>query len=118
MPDRSDLAQLLDEATTQLQQLIEASGVPEDLEKLLPHLDATQQNIRRATLGFRGPPTADEARAFRDWDAAATRLQTLVQDHLRHLDGQFGDVRKARSALRAYSTLDPHHKAQRLHKKL
>jgi hypothetical protein len=118
MPSRSDLTRILDDATAQLDQLIAAAAVPEDLDELLPAYDRTQKQIRDATLDFEGPPTDDETRAFAAWESSAARLQTVVKDNLQLLDGKFGDLRKARSALRAYSTLDPHHKAQRLQKKL
>ncbi len=118
MPDRSDLARILGDAAAQLDQLIAAAAIPEDLDALLPEFDRTQKQIRDATRDFEGPPSDAEAGAFAAWEQSAARLQVLVQDNLRLLDGKFGDLRKARSALRAYSTLDPHHKAQRLHKKL
>lgn len=118
MPHRSDLVRLLDQATAQLDQLIAAAAVPEELDRLLPDLDRIQNDIRGAARDFAGAPTAEELRAFRAWETASGRLQTVSQDNLELLEGKFGDLRKARSALRAYSTLDPHHKAQRLQKKL
>ncbi len=118
MPNTSDLARLLGDATAQLDQLIAATAVPEDLDALLPEFDRTQRQIREATRGFQGPPSDAEASAFAAWEQSAARLQTAVKDNLQLLDGKFGDLRVARSALRAYSTLDPHHTAQRLQKKL
>ncbi len=118
MPPRSDLLRLLDEATARIDQLNAAAAVPEELARLLPELDQNFEDIRRATRDFEGPPSDDERRAFEAWEAAAARLQSRARDNLELLDGKFGDLRKARSALRAYSTLDPHHKAQRLQKKL
>jgi len=115
----SELVAQLRDYTSRLQELTAAveagdTGIASHLESL----QASEKRIRAATRYWKGEPTSDEVSAFQDWNDAALRLRDAVNQGLEDLDGNLGDLRLAQTALRAYSSLNPHTKSQRIHKKL
>ena len=118
--NRPDLATLLFDATTRLEEMTRAVQAAEDddLSAVVGALKDHEQRIRQATQGWAGPPTPQQEEAFRAWNEASERLRTAVQEKLVSLNGKFSDLRQTRGVLRAYDVLEPHHVAQRLQKKI
>ena len=116
----SDLPSLLLEAAEQLDQMTAAvqDARDEALDDLALGVRRAETAVREATQDWEGPPTSAETDAFNRWQDAAARLTTAVKERLRSVDGMLGDLHQTSRVINAYATLQSHHVAQKLTKKL
>ena len=116
----SDLTSLLLEAAEQLEQMTAAVRTAQDqtLDELAPAVRRAEAAVREATQDWEGPPTTAETDAFTRWQEAASQLTVAVKERLSAVDGQLGDLHQTSRVINAYATLQSHHIAQKLTKKL